>query len=79
MKPTALQKDIIRTCIIELNCWVDTNDIYSPTHNSEGEVALSEYDYLELLDRDECELISGALSNLRYAILKATKKYGNQD
>lgn len=79
MKATALQKDIISTCMTELGSWANGNDIASPSHNSEGDVALSEFEYLDLLDSDECELISNALSNLRMAILKATKKYGTQD
>lgn len=78
MKATALQKEIIRTCMAELDCWADSNDITSPTHNSEGYVVLSKFEYFDLLDSDGCELISNALSNLRMAILKATKKYGNQ-
>lgn len=42
MKPTEKQKKIINFLIDQLKCWRDSNDIDSPTHNSDMEDCFEE-------------------------------------
>lgn len=68
MKPTELQREIINICISELQHWRNSNDITSPTHNSDGLDELMKLYYDDKLD--DCDEINTALQNLRYTILK---------
>lgn len=45
MKPTEKQKKIINFLIDQLKCWRDTNDINSPTHNSDMEECFENLKY----------------------------------
>lgn len=73
MKPTELHKRIIDICISEMQCWKDSNDIKSPTHYCDGEVALYELDYDGELDQESCDEVNKALQKLRYAIYSQNK------
>lgn len=75
MKTTPLQNKIIEICKTELSCWQDSNDINSPTHYNEGEIALYELDYDGELEREDCDYINHALQRLRASIIEITKHY----
>lgn len=72
MKTTELQNEIIATCITELKCWFDSNDIHSPTHVSDAQAELDKFYYDNKLSSEACDEINEALQELRYTILKTT-------
>lgn len=73
MKATPLQNEIIDICIAELQCWKDSNDIHSPTHNSEGTVEFYKLYYDDKLPSSYCDEINDRLQALRLTILRLTK------
>lgn len=74
MKTTELQNKIIDICITELQCWRDSNDINSPTHRTDAEVALYELDYNDELNSIYCDEINDMLQELRYTIIRLTEE-----
>lgn len=73
MKATPLQNEIIDICIAELQCWKDSNDIHSPTHNSEGSVELCKLYWDDKLPSTYCDEINDILQELRLTILRLTR------
>lgn len=74
MKTSELPNKIIKTCITELNCWIDSNDIDSPTHVVDAQFELDQFYYDDELPPEACDEINEALQELRYTILKVTHK-----
>lgn len=66
MKPTKLQKKICELIKSQASFWMNTNDIYSPTHYNDIEESLDDMD--ELSEEEKEELLF-ALRNL-YNLVK---------
>ena len=66
MKPTKLQKKICELIKSQASFWMNTNDIYSPTHYNDIE---EELDNIEELSEEDKEELLFALRNL-YNLVK---------
>lgn len=67
-KPTDNQKKIIDECILQLQSWKNTNDLYSPTHGGDINGGLINLEIDDVIDEESSEQISEKLYDLLIAI-----------
>lgn len=67
-KPTDNQKKIIDECILQLQSWKNTNDLYSPTHGRDIEDGFDNLYLDDIIDEDTSDELYEKLYSLMLTI-----------
>lgn len=63
-KPTENQIKVINECIMQLECWKSTNDLYSGTHGGDTDAGLLNLELDDIITENQSNELSSDLSYL---------------
>lgn len=73
MKPNAKQIAVAKMIAAQANFWATTNDIQSPTHNSDLDESVTALVNDGVLDEEDGEILLEGLEGIFFAVVKTLK------